>query len=292
MSTEQERDWIRYNQRWIEHHQKRKDIVNKEPLPDEIKNKIHCRRVKWDKLAMNYKLSDEFIAEFTCELEMGSLIKYQKLSVEFLRKNWHSFSREGKSKISQYQNLSEDFMREFFDELDMEKISQYQNLSEGFLWEFSYRKNRNVLDVREGVAIYQNISKAYIRHFTNKLDWTCLAMAKDLDDDLIKEFISSTDNECYDDSRCLRFISFFQVLEEETFNMIKSKSYNYFHRQNIIFSRDIEPRAKLCEEIKGKYLAIWSHDQEITWNTFLEKFIKKEDLNLRYRIYLIMSGYI
>ena len=74
-------------------------------------------------------------------------IQYQNLSENFIRRfedevNWN--------KISKYQKLSEDFIREFKDEVNWIAISKYQNLSIPFLMEF-----KDELDIND-ISIFSN----------------------------------------------------------------------------------------------------------------------------------------
>jgi hypothetical protein len=66
--------------------------------------------------------------------------KYQKLSEEFIREfkdnvNW--------SEISKYQKLSEEFIREFEDEIKWYSISTYQKLTKEFIKEFGLNINED-----------------------------------------------------------------------------------------------------------------------------------------------------
>ena len=66
--------------------------------------------------------------------------------------------------ISQYQNLSEDFIREFQDEVDWTYIPYYQKLSENFIREF---KNK-VYWIN--ISRYQNLSEYFIYEFQDRVD--------------------------------------------------------------------------------------------------------------------------
>lgn len=69
------------------------------------------------------------ISEFT-EFDWSRTSRYQKLSEEFIREYQNDVNWEY---ISKNQKLSEDFIREFQDKVDWEWISNSQNLSEKFI---------------------------------------------------------------------------------------------------------------------------------------------------------------
>ena len=84
--------------------------------------------------------------------------------------------------ISIYQRLSEDFIREFADRVDWGCVSKCQHLSEDFIREFKD-------DVSWGwVSISQHLSEDFIREFAYKVAWIFISKCQHLSEDFIREF--------------------------------------------------------------------------------------------------------
>ena len=127
---------------------------------------------------------------------------YQNLSEDFIREfqdkvNW--------SYISKYQKLSETFIREFQDKVSWGNISWYQKLSEDFIREFKYevgwygissRQNLSENFIREfqyevaweGISEYQKLSEDFIREFQDEVDWSRISENQKLSESFIREF--------------------------------------------------------------------------------------------------------
>jgi hypothetical protein len=67
--------------------------------------------------------------------------------------------------ISKNQKLSEDFIREFEDFVDWDYISMHQKLSEDFIREFQHMLSWYA------ISSYQMISENFIREFHNEVNW-------------------------------------------------------------------------------------------------------------------------
>jgi len=130
-----------------------------------------------------------------------SISKYQKLSENFIREfkdnvDWPL--------ISSYQKLSEDFIREFKGEVSWYWISLYQKLSEDFIREFKHKVNWLY------ISAYQKLSENFIREFRDKVDWLYVSGHQKLSEDFIREFKdnldldSIRDNWAYKDAEFLK----------------------------------------------------------------------------------------
>lgn len=159
---------------------------DKNPLPEWFIEKYEnlMSRNDWQVLSYHYKnFSEQFIEKFMDKLEMGYIIQSSKLSEKFLRKHLTDFSDNNSGKIdlinvwwswiSHYQNLSEDFMREFKKYLDWEEILNCQKISCNFI--------REIPNVMKGDAAWWNlshnkkISEQFIDTFAKELDWEVLS---------------------------------------------------------------------------------------------------------------------
>ena len=136
-------------------------------------------KVNWPRISKFQKLSEGFMRDFNGELYWSSISKYQKLSEDFIREFKHKVSWPG---ISIYQKLSEDFIREFKDELYWSSISKHQKLSEDFIREF-----KDDVDWWM-ISKYQKLSEAFIREFQEMADWICISKYQKLSDEFILEF--------------------------------------------------------------------------------------------------------
>lgn len=87
--------------------------------------------------------------------------------INFLNKelntNYKSLDKVDWDYISEYQKLSEEFIREFKDKLNWDKISAYQILSEDFIMEFQDKVNW------ENILFFQKLSKDFKREFEDRI---------------------------------------------------------------------------------------------------------------------------
>jgi hypothetical protein len=116
--------------------------------------------------------------------------QYQPLSEDFIRKyqdkvNWYW--------ISKHQHLSEDFIREFKDKVIWYWISANQHLSESFIREFKNKVNWDC------ISSNQPLSESFIREFKDKVYWSNISQYQPLSESFIREFSLkiSTDNWLY-----------------------------------------------------------------------------------------------
>ena len=84
--------------------------------------------------------------------------------------------------ISEYQKLSELFIREYQDKVDWYWISVSQKLSESFIREFQDKVNWSC------ISEYQKLSELFIREFQDKVDWCWNSMCQKLSESFIREF--------------------------------------------------------------------------------------------------------
>jgi len=112
----------------------------------------------------------------------GKLTKKSKK--EFQDKvSWYS--------ISEYQILSEDFIREFQDKVDWYFISINQILSEDFIREFKDKVYWGY------ISINQILSEDFIREFQDKVYWDYISKSQILSEDFIKEFKLTIPDTCW-----------------------------------------------------------------------------------------------
>ena len=124
--------------------------------------------------------------------------------------NYKSMDEVDWSHISQYQKLSEDFIREFKDDVDWLDISKYQKLSEDFIREFqdyvfwwciSCHQELSEDIMREfsdkvdwwSISKYQKLSEKTMREFSDKLNWAEISYNQKLSEDFIREFKNKLD---------------------------------------------------------------------------------------------------
>jgi hypothetical protein len=78
--------------------------------------------------------------------------------------------------------LSEDFIREYQNEVHWEYISLFQTLSEDFIQEF-----QNFVDW-VNISIFQKLSGEFIKKFADKVGWWCISKYQKLSEYFINEF--------------------------------------------------------------------------------------------------------
>ena len=131
-----------------------------------------------------------------------SVSAHKFLTEDFIRE----FADEVKwGYISAKQHLSEEFIREFADEVDWVGISLCQRLSEDFIREFKdevgwycVSKYQRLSEdfIREfkdwvywdAISYYQRLSEDFIREFKDKVDWDKISTHQHLSEDFIEEF--------------------------------------------------------------------------------------------------------
>ena len=132
--------------------------------------------------------------------------------------------------ISQYQKLSENFIREFSNKVDWNWISRYQKLSEDFIKEFQDKVNWF------NISWYQELSENFIREFQDKVNWGEISERQELSKDFIEEFKDKIDfdslklNEKIKNSNALakpkkgfNIKGFQQTNEESSSNVVSEK---------------------------------------------------------------------
>ena len=110
--------------------------------------------------------------------------------------------------LSKYEHLSEDFIREFKDNVIWYWVSQHQHLSEDFIREFKDRVHWGC------ISDYQNLSADFIREFKDRVDWACISAYQHLSGDFIREFQDRVDWDC---------ISIYQRLSEDFIREFKDR---------------------------------------------------------------------
>ncbi len=175
------------------------------------------------------------------------IAEHRKLSEDFIREfqnqiNWVNISR--------YQILSKDFIREFKDKVDWYYISKSQILSEDFIKEFKNRVNWDIICkcqelsenfIRECkdevnwiyISKYQKLSEDFIREFKDKVDWFYISQYQKLSEDFIREFHNKVNKE---------YISKYQTLSEDFIREFKSIIYwsyiSYYQRLSPEFMKE------------------------------------------------------
>ena len=140
------------------------------------KNKINMKTIK-ESIEYNLQRANEILG--TNYRNWRALSRHNGLTEDFIRE----FANEVDwCWISTYQNLSEDFIREFADKVDVFYISRYQYLSEGFIREFAHKVDWFC------ISKYQHLSEGFIREFKDKVDWFCISKYQYLSEDFIREF--------------------------------------------------------------------------------------------------------
>ena len=119
--------------------------ISSQKLEEINKNRNSYNDDFWNKLTINYKLSEEFIEKNWNYFNRDDICNWQKLSEDFIRKHIDKLDLEI---ISMHQNLSINFIREFFDKLDSDSISWYQKLNKKFIKDFYEKLDLNDIKIR------------------------------------------------------------------------------------------------------------------------------------------------
>ena len=88
----------------------------------------------------------------------------------------------GWRELSAHRYLSEDFIREFKDDVSWFQISIYQRLSEDFIREFADRVDWG------SISKCQHLSEDFIREFKDRVNWYLISECQHLSKEFIEEF--------------------------------------------------------------------------------------------------------
>lgn len=115
----------------------------------------------WKKISCEVPLCKDFTIKFIDFLSLNSLCKFQKLSIDVIKKkkgqlNWKI--------ISKYQNLSVKILETYSDYIYWSLASKYQKLKEETIIKFSEFVNWNI------ISKYQELSESFIVKFQDKLN--------------------------------------------------------------------------------------------------------------------------
>jgi hypothetical protein len=138
-------------------------------MTEELKKEVRILMFKLYPLRLNYALE-----RLTHKADMYSIIKKFKVSEEFLRHYIQTGAIHGYnwSPVAYNQDLSEQFMIDFQDNLDWMNISISQNLSESFMRRMKHRIFWNY------ASESQKMSPDFIIDFHDKINYYCLIKNK------------------------------------------------------------------------------------------------------------------
>jgi hypothetical protein len=177
------------------------DIINDEEILINI-----LKGNDWKYIFQNYYLSIDLIEKYYKRIELPEVAKIAakfQPNVAIIFKNKFTLGF-----ISQYQNLTEDFIEKHSDEIDWDSIGKYQTLSEEFIEKYQNKLNWLFIGKK------QVLSEQFIEKFADKLDWTFISKYQKLSD----EFIIKHASELY--KKCL-------LLNENLSDELKEKIKNY-----------------------------------------------------------------
>ena len=170
-----------------------------------IKYKINYMETEEKQLEILVHELGTHIFQFIDGKDWNDISQYQHLSESFIREfadkvNWYYISR--------YQKLSEDFIRDFSDKVYWSDISCYQKLSENFIREFSHKVYWPL------ISKHQKLSEDFIREFKDDVNWDYISRSQKLSEDVIREF---------KDKVSWWWISHYQQLSEDFIREFKNK---------------------------------------------------------------------
>lgn len=150
---------------------------------------------------------------------------YKRIN-ELLGTDYKSDSQIDFYEITKRFILSEDFIKEFWDQLDIEDILIYQSLSENFIREI---KERIPIRVFSALPQYQLLSEEFILEHEGTLDWNFISSHQELSESFI--------NDNWDVLNW-HLISEYQVLSEEFIRDNKILLYPVIISKNQVLSWD------------------------------------------------------
>ena len=129
-------------------------------------NEIRTKFIHWDNILKEIQLSEEFLDNFVVNLDLRNL----RFDVK-IKREW--------SLICYHQNLSEEFIRKHYKDIDWVAISVSQNLSKEFMIEFG-----NKLSCNDLIIYQKNIDEDVIKIIGKNFD-----IKNDSDVNMMESFI-------------------------------------------------------------------------------------------------------
>ncbi len=161
--------------------------------------------------------------------------------------------------ISATKGLSEEFIREFQDEVDWSYISLYQVLGEDFIRELSNKVDWYC------IGRHQVLREDFIREFQDKVDWEDISIKQALSEDFIREFKDEVD---------WYYISMNQKLSEEFIrefqDRVRWKCISRYQKLSEEFIREFQDRVDW----------FWVSANQILSEEFIREFKDKVNLEL------------
>jgi hypothetical protein len=152
---------------------------------------------EWVDVLNRRKFSEPFLRRCTPEFDSfgdsshvawSTVARKQKLSISFIRDHMNRWRSEDWLHGISEQNhlLTEDFVREFQDQLNWLTITSCAKLSEAFIVEFAQKISGR------WVAVCQNVSEDFIRQYQDKIEFETLPR-RPLSERFMREFADRLD---------------------------------------------------------------------------------------------------
>ncbi len=207
--------------------------------------------INWYDVSKYQKLSDKFILKFSDKVVWYYIVKFQKLS-ESLIEHLIDCGHISLGDVIRYQNVSEDFLRKNFDKIDF-NIGTYRAISENFMREFADELNW------DSISSYQKLSESFIEEFASRVDWRVIVKYQKLSESFIEKNLYPY---CLD---CLDLILKYQKFSEDFIRRLIDVKVLFLFRYNYTIGR----YQKLSEEFRKEI------NIEIPENNWL--YTSKED---------------
>ena len=196
----------------------------------------------------------------------SKISEYQKISEDFIR--------EFKDKvrwlyISRYQKLSQKFIREFKNRIDWEVISRYQKLSQNFIREFKNRVDWFY------ISVYQKLSENFIREFKGRVNWKCIVRYQKLSRKFIKEFNLTIPDTCWlyksaaEKEQYIREHTNYKIVNRKliAYKSCRSDGYSTFNFQyKYEVGKEYESHADYNEDNENSFgLSAWTKERALEY---------------------------
>lgn len=116
------------------------------------------------------------------EQDVRIFVETYKLDEDVIRLLFTFIPRPWWNYVVQNQTLSEDFIREFKDKIDMQCVGTQQVMSEKFLEEMKEKVAFLT------IAKHHRLGEKFIRKWHDKLDWHYISRCQDMSEDFIEEY--------------------------------------------------------------------------------------------------------
>lgn len=220
--------------------------------------------VWWDGLILKYT-NDSFVYRFSEFYKYGVLDYSKQYGENLIRSKPHIFNFRN---LPRYQNLSTQFIIDFFDKLDKAELEKHQILTEEII-----RKYADVFDWTK-ITKHQRLSQDFMREFSEKIDWVEAPKFQKMDEKFIMEFVHKIN---------LENISYIIKFTDPEIQVLINKTDNWLYMDDEYKEKKLEKYYKIIEIDGKKWVQCYKSVRNDYSSIFDKKLYKYDSIGKLYK---------